>query len=370
MHNQPETRKTLTATVSTMALLLSITAGIQSCNLAAANPYVHQNDTPPNDMRPPSLSLQSPKNNRVYSENSLILAFNVSMPTSENYTAIIFSVSYEADWLKEKVYAYQFPEGKPRPTEFDYSQALFKVPGGNHKLVVTVHGDYYRQEGYIIHEFGVLSASATVQFLVCAPPVVSDLSVFNKTYAKSDVPLNFTVAGLVSLTTYSLDGKENVTVNGNTTLTGLSDGFHSVTLFAENVYGVASSETAWFNVDTLPARISFLSPQNATYYTKNIAINFTLDEPVSNLSLSFDGKERTKIAGNITLFGVPYGSHSVIVYATDMVGNFGSSETVYFIVAEPFPTVPVIVVSTTSISVAAACLLLYYRKCHRKAVQK
>jgi hypothetical protein len=36
---------------------------------------------------------------------------------------------------------------------------------------------------------------------------------------------------------YSLDGQENVTVTGNTTLTGLTEGLHNVTIYAKDTLG-------------------------------------------------------------------------------------------------------------------------------------
>jgi hypothetical protein len=48
---------------------------------------------------------------------------------------------------------------------------------------------------------------------------------------------------------YSLDGEVNVTVTGNTTLTGLAIGAHNVTVYATDVYGVGGvSKTVNFTV--------------------------------------------------------------------------------------------------------------------------
>jgi hypothetical protein len=81
------------------------------------------------------------------------------------------------------------------------------------------------------------------------PPKISYLSVENKTYTETDVPLNFTVNGNISQVTYSLDGKDNITIPGNTTLTGLPTGPHNVTLYAHDVAGnTGASETVTFTV--------------------------------------------------------------------------------------------------------------------------
>ena len=96
--------------------------------------------------------------------------------------------------------------------------------------------------------------SATVQFAIdTTPPVISALSVQNKTYSTSDVPLNVTVNEPVSQIIYSLDGQENVTVAGNTTMAGLSVGVHNVTVYAWDTAGnVGASETIAFTVTPFP----------------------------------------------------------------------------------------------------------------------
>jgi ABC-type dipeptide/oligopeptide/nickel transport system permease subunit len=42
-----------------------------------------------------------------------------------------------------------------------------------------------------------------------------------------------------------------------------------------------------------------------------------------------------------------YGSHNITVYATDMVGRNGASETIYFSITAPFPTTLVVAVAIT-----------------------
>jgi hypothetical protein len=85
--------------------------------------------------------------------------------------------------------------------------------------------------------------------LSITPPEVSLLSPLNQTYYNSSVDLVFTQDKPVNWTSYSLDGELNVTVTGNTTLTGLSVGLHNVTVIAEDTCGkVGASETVWFSV--------------------------------------------------------------------------------------------------------------------------
>jgi hypothetical protein len=69
-------------------------------------------------------------------------------------------------------------------------------------------------------------------------------------YNGTDIPLNFTLSKPVSQIMYSLDGHENVTIAGNTTLAGLFNGAHNVTVYAADEFGyIGASENAVFNVE-------------------------------------------------------------------------------------------------------------------------
>jgi hypothetical protein len=96
-----------------------------------------------------------------------------------------------------------------------------------------------------------LNGSSYVTFTTYTTPIVSFLSFENRTFETSTVPLNFTVDQPVSKATYCLDGQANVTISGNTTLTGLPDGEHNVTVYAtDEAENTGASETMYFNVDT------------------------------------------------------------------------------------------------------------------------
>jgi hypothetical protein len=69
-------------------------------------------------------------------------------------------------------------------------------------------------------------------------------------FNSSNVKLNFAVDQMATIVEYSLDDQENVTVTGNTTLTGLPNGYHNVTIFATDEAGhTGASETLSFEVE-------------------------------------------------------------------------------------------------------------------------
>jgi hypothetical protein len=96
-----------------------------------------------------------------------------------------------------------------------------------------------------------MTGSSTVNFTIdTKPPKVSIPLLENKTYGTSTIPLNFITNEPFSQSAYSLDGQENVTIAGNTTLTGLANGEHSLTVYAKDEAGnIGFSETFYFSVE-------------------------------------------------------------------------------------------------------------------------
>jgi hypothetical protein len=90
--------------------------------------------------------------------------------------------------------------------------------------------------------------SESILTLDSVSPQVSFLSMENVIYNSTDIPLNFTVDEVFSKVVYSLDGKDNMTITGNTTLTGLSVGTHNLTVCAWDEAGNVASQTVNFAV--------------------------------------------------------------------------------------------------------------------------
>jgi parallel beta-helix repeat protein len=100
--------------------------------------------------------------------------------------------------------------------------------------------------------FPLLEEFAQFQILATTPPKILVISPLSQTYNETSVALLFTSDKLANWTGYSLDGKDNVTVAGNSTLSGLPDGAHNVTVYAQDSFGnVAASENIAFTVANL-----------------------------------------------------------------------------------------------------------------------
>ena len=83
------------------------------------------------------------------------------------------------------------------------------------------------------------------------PPAVSIVSLESMaTYVSSDVSLNFCLNKPATWVGYSLDGKDNITIAGNTTVTGLASGLHNITVYAKDEFeNTGASETISFSVE-------------------------------------------------------------------------------------------------------------------------
>jgi hypothetical protein len=170
-----------------------------------------------------------------------------------------------------------------------------------------------------------------------------------------------------------LNGSENV-YTGNATLTNLSQGAHTLTVWvrAEQFmlsysWGVwAIFKTVTFNIDFTPPHISILSPENKAYNTSDVPLDLTVNETASQITYSLDGQENVTAAGNMTLTQLSNGAHNVTVYAADEAGNMGASETATFTVAVPEPfSVVLVVASVITVAVIGVGLLFYFKKRRR-----
>ena len=113
-----------------------------------------------------------------------------------------------------------------------------------------------------------------------------------------------------------------------------------------------------------PPAISIDSPENKTYTANQVDLTFAISEPTSWIGYSLDGQANVTIAGNTNLSGLSDGSHRLVVYAKDTDGKTGTSETIYFTIAqksEPFP-ITWIIAATAIIAIGGVAFLVYFKK--------
>jgi hypothetical protein len=101
-----------------------------------------------------------------------------------------------------------------------------------------------------------------------APTIIMLSPENNKTYPSDDVPLTFYVSEPLLYLWYSLDGY-NATLPGNTTLPTLTDGVHSITVYAtDEDYNIGTSEPVYFSSETIyfttTAALTIAPPDNTS----------------------------------------------------------------------------------------------------------
>jgi hypothetical protein len=81
------------------------------------------------------------------------------------------------------------------------------------------------------------------------PPAISIDSPRSIDYSSNELSLNFTTNKPVTSIAYSLDGQRNITISGNSTLTGLSSSQHNITVYASDTYGnMGASQAVIFTI--------------------------------------------------------------------------------------------------------------------------
>jgi hypothetical protein len=239
------------ATLAFIVVLLVTTAsGAFPVRLGNANPYLnHEWVSPPAGSTPLAISIFSPNNNTTYRTNDITLAFKITTQnTSIHY---LLGAYYKASWMPENVTVYKQNTHSPEfPTSWSYNNTFRQMPDGEYSINITTWGDGgYPSEG-LTYNFFEMTTIAVVTFVVdTVAPAISIVSIENKTYYESELPLEFAVNETVSKISYVLDGLENVTVVGNSTLFDLPVGLHNVTFYACDAAGnVGASETVVFIV--------------------------------------------------------------------------------------------------------------------------
>jgi len=248
-----------------LSMLIASTAGTGLVSFAKANfEPVQAPSVPITDK--PTISLTSPSN-WIIQENHTDITVNVTLPSAWNdsygFEGEIYSINCSLDQtqITNDVNTYgrsgNFPLDLADYTKhcctIIHTEDVGLLSLGQHSVTVSVVADtmyypYYPGEGHDYLYYDV-STSVTFTFTVVALPVISNLSVDNKTYSRSFLPLTFNLNQTTSWLGYSLDNHPNETISGNVTLTNLTEGNHNLVVYANDTYGnMGKSDTAYFTV--------------------------------------------------------------------------------------------------------------------------
>jgi hypothetical protein len=121
-------------------------------------------------------------------------------------------------------------------------------------------------EQYVPNGYGTPDPAYALEHI---PPKITVISPANVTYNESSISLTFSVDKSLNWSAYSLDTQQNITIIGNQTIGNLTNGLHSLTLYANDTYGnTGASETINFTI-ALPKAESF---STATVAAVSVAV--------------------------------------------------------------------------------------------------
>ena len=145
----------------------------------------------------------------------------------------------------------------------EFSTNLIVPTGGEHNITfwaaesgsyqVNVGKRFTSLEGINIYTFHINSSKTVIFTVDNSPPEIRILSIENKTYNTSSVPLILALDKADTQLSYSIDGLPNRTIYGNSSIAGLQNGKHNVIVYAQDGFGnKGMSETGFFNIDAPP----------------------------------------------------------------------------------------------------------------------
>jgi hypothetical protein len=235
-------KREILTTVLLLGLLVSALTGtvlikLATCLLPSTSKYI------------PKVNLQSPEN-KIYGGNSVPVDFSVSFFSWANHTNEL-RLEYSLDYstlMPLTGFHQSISEGFAV-----IGSTLTHLSEGVHVLRVQVTVFYEDIRNTNIQSWSPPGLSEPVFFTVnTAVPRVTILSLKQlKTYNTTTLPLEFAVSEPTASLSYSLDGGAPVSIAGNTSLSGLSEGKHMIIVQAEDSAGsVGASATVTFTVET------------------------------------------------------------------------------------------------------------------------
>jgi hypothetical protein len=189
-----------------------------------------------NPLTGPSIGIQSPqsyKDGKVYQETTVDVAISIhQLVNSSEITDISFSL-----------------DGNSNNTLSISNDLNIEYLGTG--TIENLTNGYHSLTAYTLDTQGKemsISTTFLVNTTFSYPTLL--LSPLNTTYSKNEVPLNYTIDKEAKyVVSYSLDTSSDNPVTSNTTLTGLSEGHHTITIRAMNGFSIYSEKTVYFEIN-------------------------------------------------------------------------------------------------------------------------
>jgi len=244
------------------------------------------------DIKAPTIVILSPQNT-TYNRTSIDLTFTIDEPTSW--------IGYSLD--------------DQTNATITGNTTLTGLPESPHSIIV-----------YANDTSGNMGNSNKVYFTIdLTPPTIMILSPENKTYYSSSIPLTFETDEPTPWIGYSLDNQPNVTISGNTTIVGVSDGTHQIIIYANDTSGnTGSSNTIQFTVNTTTHDIAVLNVTPSKTIVGegySININVTVENQGDNTeTFNITLYANTTIINTFTNLTLPNGNSTTITFTWNTTG--------------------------------------------------
>ncbi|PVX23996.1 MAG: hypothetical protein CW691_08945 [Candidatus Bathyarchaeum sp.] len=268
----------------------------------------------------------------IYVPESTPIVFSVLSPENKTYTTTEVPLEFNTT---QTFYNVSYSLDDQENVTILGNTTLTELSDGPHKFAV-----------YVNYTDSMTLEQITVQFTVntttldTTPPTISVISPANTTYTSGDISLNFTVNEQTQWIGYSLDGQENVTLTGNTTLTELTDRLHSLLVYANDTSGnIACSNTTYFTVASPILGVTILSPENITYNVSEIPLDYLVNDTCTSVVYSLDGQPNVDAENVTALSGLADGTHELTVSATFTASSITESAAAWFTVDTTPPNI-------------------------------
>jgi len=250
----------------------------------ASRSCVAQGTDPPYDETFESLiqiAVTSPQNRTSYNAGSLNLVFNVSVAESTE-NALISEISYIGDWQDKAttIFAYDgyFPRQRsaqlanPREfsdpiSQFSSSLKINDIPEGYHSITIQVSTWHYSKlekiedplEPYIQYTELVMATKTCKVFFTIdnTPPTVVFLTKNNTNFYAYPITIEIFHDEPTAQLSYSINGQEKQTLDGNITLSDLPNGLHTITVDLTDAAGNSVASTTLVFTVTVASPYAF-----------------------------------------------------------------------------------------------------------------
>jgi len=207
---------------------ITVYYGWQYPSYLAVTAYATVDFTIGNAHATPEINITSPTDQSFTQKNSTLLSFYLEQVHDTAKNAFIYysldGKNYSVSNIDEAGIKAAINNVTP------FNQKIVNLTDGLHSLCV------YAQV-YYLHSW-LFEGNTSIQFIVdTSPPAITELSVANKTYNSQNIALSFNLNENASWIAYNLDNQGNTTLQGNITLSGLSEGSHNIIVYAYDTSG-------------------------------------------------------------------------------------------------------------------------------------